>query len=101
MGRSSYWIEWEELRVHGKAITAGAHSSTKELKNVITVYINNHNKDPMSFVWHKTTGQILDSIVRLCVRTLETRTLAMHARYLQAAVYASAAGSFEVAACAN
>jgi hypothetical protein len=31
-------------------------------------FINNHNKDPRPFVWHKTADQILDSIARFCTR---------------------------------
>jgi transposase len=50
----------------------GVHRSTKELRDAITAFINNHNKDPKPFIWHKTADQILDSIARFCTRTLET-----------------------------
>src|SRR5271156_2557589 len=55
-----------------KQLRRGVHRSTKELKNAITAFINSHNHDPKPFVWHKTADQILDSIARFCVRTLET-----------------------------
>src|SRR5271170_6986674 len=55
-----------------KQLRRGVHRSTKELKDAITTFINNHNKDPKPFVWHKTADQILDSIARFCTRTLET-----------------------------
>ena len=55
-----------------KQLRRGVHRSIKELKNAILSFINNHNEDPKPFVWHKTAGQILDSIARFCKRTLET-----------------------------
>jgi transposase len=55
-----------------KQLRRGVHRSTKELKEAITAFINNHNKDPKPFIWHKTADQILDSVARFCMRTLET-----------------------------
>ena len=55
-----------------KQLRRGVHRSTKELEAAIAAFIKNHNKNPKPFVWHKTADQILDSIARFCVRTLET-----------------------------
>lgn len=55
-----------------KQLHRGVHRSTYELKKAIRNYIQNHNKDPKPFAWHKTADQILDSVARFCVRTLET-----------------------------
>lgn len=55
-----------------KQLRRGVQRSTKELKNAIPAFINNHNKDSKPFVWHKTADQILDSIACFCTRTLVT-----------------------------
>lgn len=55
-----------------KQLRRGVHRSTKELEQAIHAYINNHNKEPKPFLWHKTADQILDSLARFCTRTLET-----------------------------
>jgi len=55
-----------------KQLRRGAHRSTRELKEAITAFINNHNKDPKPFIWHKTADQILDSVARFCKQTLVT-----------------------------
>jgi len=55
-----------------RQLRRGVHRSTKELKAAIDSFIQHHNEDPKPFVWHKTADQILDSVARFCVRTLET-----------------------------
>jgi transposase len=55
-----------------KQLRRGVHRSTKELKEATTAFINNRNKDSKPFIWHKTADQILDSVARFFVRTLET-----------------------------
>lgn len=55
-----------------KQLRRGVHRSTRQLRDAISDFINSHNKDPKPFVWHKTADQILDSVARFCVRTLET-----------------------------
>lgn len=55
-----------------KQLRRGVHCSTAELKKAITAFIHNHNKDPKPFVWHKTADQILNSISRFCMRTLDS-----------------------------
>ncbi len=55
-----------------KQLRRGVHRSTRELENAIHQYIRHNNRDPKPFIWHKTADQILDSVARFCVRTLET-----------------------------
>jgi transposase len=55
-----------------KQLRRGVHRSTSELENSIRSFIQQHNKDPKPFVWHKTADQILDAVARFCTRTLET-----------------------------
>ena len=50
----------------------GVHRSTKELQDAIRTFIAHHNQDPKPFVWHKTAGQIFDSVARFCVRTSDS-----------------------------
>ena len=51
-----------------RQLRRGAHRSTKELKAAINVFIEQHNKDPKPFIWHKSADQILDSVARFCHR---------------------------------
>jgi transposase len=55
-----------------KQLRRGVHRSTRELETAIATFIQNHNKNPKPFVWHKTADQILDSVARFCIRTSET-----------------------------
>ena len=55
-----------------KQLRRGVHRSTKELETAIRNFIQQHNKDPKPFIWHKTAEQILDSVARFCTRTLGT-----------------------------
>jgi hypothetical protein len=55
-----------------KQLRRGGHRSTKELEAAIRTFIQQHNRDPKHFVWHKTADQILGSVARFCTRTLET-----------------------------
>ena len=55
-----------------KQIRRGVHRSTAELEQAITEYIDTVNEDPKPFRWHKTADEILASIKRFCLRTLET-----------------------------
>jgi len=55
-----------------KQLRRAVHRSTKELEAAIRNFIQQHNRDPKPFVWHKTADQILDSVARFCKRTLET-----------------------------
>ena len=55
-----------------KQLRRGVHRSTKELEKAIHAYIKHHSKEPKPFIWHKSANQILDSVARFCIRTLET-----------------------------
>jgi transposase len=55
-----------------KQLRRGVHRSTKELEDAIRSFIQNHNRDPKPFVWHKTADQILESVARFCSRTLDS-----------------------------
>ena len=55
-----------------KQIRRGVHRSTAELERAIAEYIDTVNEDPKPFRWHKTADEILASIKRFCLRTLET-----------------------------
>ena len=55
-----------------KQLRRGVHRSTKELETAFQRFIQHHNKDPKTFIWHKTAEHILDSVARLCTRTLGT-----------------------------
>src|ERR1700692_81262 len=55
-----------------RQLRRGVHRSTKELKAAIDDFIQHHNRDPKPFIWHKTADQILDSVARVCKRTLDS-----------------------------
>lgn len=72
---SASWLNLVErwfAALTDKQLRRGVHRSTKELETAIRTFIQKHNQDPKPFVWHKTADQILDSVARFCVRTLET-----------------------------
>ena len=47
-----------------RQLRRGVHRSTKELKAAIDDFIENHNRNPKPFIWHKTADQILDSVAK-------------------------------------
>jgi transposase len=51
-----------------RQLRRGVHRSTKELKAAIDDFIEDHNRAPKPFIWHKTADQILDSVARYCKR---------------------------------
>ena len=51
-----------------RQLRRGVHRSTNELKAAIDSFIEDHNRDPKPFIWHKTADQILDSVARFCKR---------------------------------
>ncbi len=55
-----------------KQIRRGVQPSTAELERAIAEYIDTVNEDPKPFRRHKTADDILASIKRFCLRTLET-----------------------------
>jgi transposase len=58
-----------------RALRRGVHRSTAELEAAIHTYIDAHNADPRPFRWTKSADDILASVQRFCVRTLETHGL--------------------------
>ena len=59
-----------------KQIRRGVHRSTAELERAIAEYIKAVNDEPKPFRWHKTADDILASIKRFCLRTIETAAVA-------------------------
>jgi transposase len=72
---SASWINQVE-RFFGlltdKALRRGVHRSTAELEDAIAAYIAATNAEPKPFRWTKSADDILASINRFCLRTLET-----------------------------
>jgi hypothetical protein len=54
-----------------KQIRRGVYRSTEELETAIRAYIDAINKDPKPFVWTKSADDILATIKRFCLKTLE------------------------------
>lgn len=54
-----------------KMLRRGVHRSVKELVTAIEAYLNANNTTPKPFTWVKTADQILGSIERFCLRTLQ------------------------------
>lgn len=72
---SASWLNQVErffAKLTDKQIRRGVHRSTGELERAIIEYIDTVNEDPKPFRWHKTADEILASIKRFCLRTLET-----------------------------
>ena len=57
-----------------KQLRRGVHRSTEELEAAIEHYIATVNADPKPFRWTKSANDILATIKRFCLRTLETAT---------------------------
>ena len=53
------------------ALRRGSHTSPRELRDAITLYIDTHNERPKPFRWVKTADEILASIARFATRTLQ------------------------------
>lgn len=71
---SSSWINQVErffASLTEQQIKRGAHRSTKELETAITAYIDARNTDPKPFRWTKSADDILASIQRFCLRTID------------------------------
>jgi transposase len=56
-----------------KQLRRGVHRSTRELESAIEDYITATNDAPKPFRWTKTADDILASIQRFCLRTLDAR----------------------------
>ena len=57
-----------------KQLRRGVHRSTEELEEAIEHYLATVNADPKPFRWTKSANDILATIKRFCLRTLETAT---------------------------
>ena len=55
-----------------RQIKRGVHRSTEALENAIHAYIDNLNEDPKPFNWVKSADDILTTIKRFCLKTIET-----------------------------
>ena len=55
-----------------KQLRRGVHRSTRELEEAIHGYIDKVNNNPKPFRWTKSADDILASIKRFCLRTIET-----------------------------
>ena len=55
-----------------KQLRRGVHRSTRELEQAIGNYIDTVNANPRPFRWTKSADDILATIKRFCLRTLET-----------------------------
>jgi transposase len=51
-----------------KWLRRGTHRSTRELQTAISTWIQNWNRDPKPFVWHKTADEILNNLAAYCER---------------------------------
>lgn len=72
---SASWINQVErffALLSEKQLRRGVHRSTKELEQTILDYLDTVNKDPKPFRWTKSADDILATIKRFCLRTLET-----------------------------
>ena len=57
-----------------KQIRRGVHQSVAQLKAATTGFIDQRNVAPKPFRWTKSASDILASVERFCVRTLQTNT---------------------------
>ncbi len=55
-----------------KQLRRGVHRSTRDLEQAILAYIDTVNADPRPFRWTKSADDILATIKRFCLRTLDT-----------------------------
>ena len=72
---SASWINQVErffAELTRKQIRRGVHRSTVELEEAIKKYIDHVNQSPKPFRWTKSADDILASIKRFCMATLET-----------------------------
>lgn len=72
---SASWINLVErffALITERAIRRGSFQSVTDLEAAILAYIDAANADPTPFKWTKTADDILASIQRFCLRTLDT-----------------------------
>lgn len=69
----SSWINQVERffgMISQRKIKRGAHRSVIELERDIRQFIERHNEDPKPFIWTRSADDILRSVGRFCVATL-------------------------------
>ena len=74
---SASWLNQVErffALITEKQIRRGVHQSVAQLTAAITGFIDQHNAEPKPFRWTKSASNILASVERFCVRTLQTET---------------------------
>ena len=74
---SASWINQVErffALLTDRAVRRGVFHSVAELEAAIKAYIEATNADPKPFRWTKTANDILASIQRFCLRTLQANT---------------------------
>ena len=74
---SASWLNQVErffALITEKQIRRGVHQSVDQLKAAITGFIDQHNAEPKPFRWTKSASNILASVERFCIRTLQTET---------------------------
>jgi transposase len=67
----SSWMNLVErwfAELTNKWLRRGTHRSTKELEMAIGHWIDQWNKEPKPFVWHKSADEILDTLASYCAR---------------------------------
>jgi transposase len=75
---SASWLNQVErffANLSEQQLRRGVHRSTRELEAAIEAHIASVNADPKPFRWSKSADDILASIKRFCLRTLETHGL--------------------------
>jgi transposase len=71
---SASWLNQVErlfADLTNKQIRRGVHSSTRQLETAIRDYLENLNANPKPFRWTKSADDILATIKRFCLKTLE------------------------------
>ena len=70
---SASWLNqverWFSL-ITGRMLKRGVHRSVRELVKAIQGYLDANNKNPKPFTWTKSANDILASIERFCLKTL-------------------------------
>ncbi len=74
---SASWLNQVErffALITEKQIRRGVHQSVAQLKAAITGFIDQHNTAPKPFRWTKSASDILASVERFCLQTLQIQT---------------------------
>ena len=75
---SASWLNQVErffALITEKQIRCGVHRNVAQLKAAITGFIDQHKADPKPFRWTKSASDILASVERFCVCTLQTQSV--------------------------